>query len=235
MKGRGRTTTWTAAALAGMAALAVFPGEARAESAILDDFTSGPYRARLRCGSETAFQNGTMVGGVRNTSVIVPCGGGANPFNQPASLEIPKGGPLAFDSGIRVFHRVEVVYGIEKGNVFSPLDLDLSGFDRLRVKFDASDLTLNFNVVVFMRDGTARAQAGCNIEPRTAPFNLDLRLASDFVPQLGTPDWSDVDAIAIIIQSASAVGANDYAITAFGATDEADPAARLCSDLAPAP
>jgi hypothetical protein len=222
-------------ALLGIAALAAFPSDARAASSVLDDFTTGPYRKRLRCGSDTDFQNGTMIGSVRNTHFLVACGSGANPFEQPASIEISKGGPLAFDSGIRVFHRVEVVYGSDKGNVFTPLSLDLSAFDRLRVRFDANDLVLNFNVVVFMRDGTARAQAGCNIEPHILPFNVDLRLASDFVTQLGTADWSDVDAIALIFQSGSAIGANDYAVTAFSATDEADPGARLCSDIVPSP
>ena len=67
------------------------------------------------------------------------------------------------------------------------------------------------------------------------PFNVDLRFASDFTTYAGTPDWSDVDAIDIVFQSGSAVGANDYAVTAFSATDEADPGARFCNDLAPAP
>ena len=230
-----RIKAWMPTALLGIATLAGIPSSARAASSILDDFTSGPYRRRLVCGSDNAFQNGTMLGGVRNTSLLVPCGDASNPFEQAASLEISKGGPLALGSGIRVFHRVEVVYGIDKGNVFAPLSLDLSGFDRLRLRFDANDLVLNVNVVVFMRDGTARAQAGCNVEPRTLPFNLDLRLASDFVTQLGSADWSDVDAIALIFQSGSAIGANDYAVTAFAATDEADLSARLCGDLVPAP
>lgn len=230
-----KTKARMATTLLGIAALAAFPSGARAASSILDDFTTGRYRKHLRCGGDSAFQNGTMIGGVRNTSFLVPCGGGANPFEQSASLEISKGGPLAVDSGIRVFHRLEVIYGLAKGDVFTPLSLDVSGFDRLRVRFDSNDLVLNFNVVVLMRDGTARVQAGCNIEPHTLPFNVDLRFASDFVTQLGTPDWSDVDAIDIIFQSGSAIGANDFAVTAFGASDEADPGARLCNDLVPSP
>lgn len=227
--------TRVATALLGIAVLASFPGSARAGSLVLDDFTTGAYAKRLHCGDHSAFRNGTMVGGVRNTFFFVPCDGGANPFDQTASLEILKDGPLAFGAGIRVFHRVEVLYGFDKGSAFDPLNLDLSGFDRLRVKFDSSDLVLNFNVVVFMQDGTSRVQAGCNLEPGTLPFDVDLRFAEDFVTQAGTPDWSDVDAIDIIFQSGSAIGANDYAVTALSATDEADPGARFCSDLAPAP
>ena len=44
-----------------------------------------------------------------------------------------------------------------------------------------------------------------------------------------------MDAIDIIFQSGSAIGANDYAVTALSATDEADPGAIFCSGLAPAP
>ena len=217
----------------GITALAAFPNSARAGSSVLDDFTTGPYKKTLRCGDDSAFRNGTMIGGVRKTYFLVPCGGGANAFDQPASVDLSKGGPLVFDSGIRVFHRVEAIYGIDNGDVLLPLNLDVSGFDRLRVRFDSNDLLLNFNVVVFMRDGTARVQAGCNIEPHIQPFNVDLRFADDFVTQLGTPDWSDVDAIDIIFQSGSAIGANDFAVTSFSATDEVDPGARLCHDLVP--
>ena len=226
----GKMETRAATALLGIATLAALPGSARAGSLILDDFTTGPYAQRLRCGADSAFQNGAMVGGVRNTYLSVPCGGGANPFGETASLQIGEHGPLASGAGIRVFHRLEVVYGVEKGNVFSPLDLDLEGFDRLRLKFDSNDLPLNFNVVVFMRDGTSRVQAGCNLQPGTLPFNVDLRFASDFVTHAGTPDWRDVDAIDIIFQSAGPVGANDYAVVAFSATDEVDAGARFCSD-----
>ena len=226
--------TRVATALLGIAVLASFPGSARADSVILDDFTTGAYSKSLHCGEHSAFRNGTMIGGVRNTFFQVPCGDGANPFDQTASLEILKDGPLAFGAGIRVFHRVEVLYGFDKGG-FTPLNLDLTGFDRLRVKFDSNDLVLNFNVVVLMQDGTSRVQAACNLQPGTLPFNVDLRFAEDFATQTGTPDWSDVDAVDIIFQSGSAIGANDYAVTAFNATDEADPGARFCSDLAPAP
>jgi hypothetical protein len=227
--------TRVATALLGIAVLASFPGSARAGSLILDDFTTGAYSKRLHCGERSAFRNGTMVGGVRNTFFSVPCDVGANAFDQTASLEIMKDGPLAFGAEIRVFHRVEVIYGIDHGNVFTPLNLDLTGFDRLRVKFDSNDLGLNFNVVVLMHDGTSLVQAACNLDPGSVPFNVDLRFKEDFLTQAGTPDWSDVDLIDVIFQSGSAIGANDYAVTAFSATDEVDPGAHFCDDLAPAP
>jgi hypothetical protein len=173
-----------------------------------------------------------MIGGVRATTFEVSC---ANPFDQEATLDIRRGGPLVVDSGIRAFTAVGAFYGFQRDGITpAPLDLDLSAFDRLRVKFDSNDLGLNFNVVVFMRDGTSRVHAGCTIPPRPSgiSFSVDLRFADDFVTELGTADWSDVDFIAVLWQPSSAIGANDYAVLSFDATDEADSAALLCHDVA---
>ena len=93
-------------ALLGIAVLASFPGSARAGSLTLDDFTTGAYSKRLHCGDHSAARNGTMVGGVRNTFFFVPCDGGTNPFDQTASLEILKDGPLAFFGNVAPLRKV---------------------------------------------------------------------------------------------------------------------------------
>jgi len=202
---------------------------AAAQNLTLDDFSSGPYKKRLAGGQDVATQAGTMIGGDRLTVFSVcqakPCGL-QNPFGQAGAFQIrakTKFAPpaLIYSAGYKVFPRLDVEYGAN-----TPLQLDLSRYDRLRITFDGSDLVVNFNIVVFTPSGYR--QTGCNLDPSLVPVSIDFPLA-DFQ---GKADFSNVSAIDVIFQSGSAVGANDWAVTSFEAIAIGEPSAgRVCHGL----
>lgn len=202
---------------------------------VLDDFSTGAYKKQLASGSDVNVQVGNMVGGHRETALLVcppgPCGL-ANQFGQTGSIQIrpaTKFAPsaLVYSAGFRVSPRVDVVYGLA-----APLNLALAPtYDRIRVNFYASDLIVNFNIVAFT--GGLYSQTGCNLNPSIGPVSIDFPLA-DFTPGSGTPgaDFTNVSSIDFILQSGSAVGANDWAVTSFEAIPVgAPPAAITCHGL----
>ena len=179
---------------------------------VLDDFTTGKTKATLKSGTEEDFQNGSMIGGARRTNFIVA----ASTFDQPASFEIPKGGPLLHNAGIKVFTRLEVSYGVDtKTGENAPLGLNLSSYDRFRVNFDSNDLVLNFNILVFGANGGI-SQSGVNHIPNITATNVDF-LFSSFTSNATPADFSNISFIVLIFQSGSAIGANDFAVTSFAA------------------
>ena len=180
---------------------------------MIDDFTTGIYRVKLRENDDTNIQRGAnIVGCFRQTRFIVPAG---NQFNQTAALEIRREGALIVNSDYKVFHRLEVVYGVDAQGRNAPLDLSLrsAGYDRFRVRFDGNDLVLNFNIVVFDGDGNISSH-GFNVSPDINPFDLDL-LFDDFTSNAAPADFDNIHFIALVFQSGNAVGANDYAITSL--------------------
>lgn len=176
---------------------------------MIDDFTTGKYRANLREGENRHVQRGAnVIGCYRLTRFIVPS---ANPFNQTATLDIRRQGALVVSTDYKVPHRLEVKYGVDALGENAPLNLNLSGsgYDRFRVRFDANDSVVNFNIVVFT--GTAFAQLGYNVEAGNLPFDVDFPFA-DFGVGTGV-DFHDIDFIVLVLQSGNAIGSNDYAIT----------------------
>src|SRR5271163_3576748 len=119
----------------------------------LDDFSTGPYSKTLKSGTDTDRQSGAMVGGSRETSFFVcptgPCGA-YNLYAQPASFQIrgkTKTTPAALiqSAGYKVSPRIDVEYGTG-----AAMSLDLSSsYDRFRLAFDGSDLSVNFNILAF--------------------------------------------------------------------------------------
>jgi hypothetical protein len=185
---------------------------AAAQSLTIDDFTTGPHRVTLRReAQERDVQRGSMAGGFRHTRFL----SAFNPLHRPASLQIGRGWVFV-EAGVKAFHRLELTYGVDAKGGAAPLNLDLSAYDRFRLRFAASDLMQNINVVVFTHDGVGRAQLGFNQAPGPEPFDLDFPFA-DFVDQLGEADFSDVDHIVVVIQDGNAFGSSDYALTGFTA------------------
>ena len=183
-----------------------------AQGLLIDDFTTGEHFAIRWFGNELDVQGGSMLGGFRRTNFIIA----SNDRIQPGILHIRRGeGPLVIDAGFKVQHRLEITYGIDSIGSLAPLNLDLSSFDRLSVDFEASDLGVNFNIVIFSGNGTARAQLGFNLVPSITAFSIDFPLV-DFSP-VGDFDIGDVDLIVLVLQSGSATGGNDYAVTSISA------------------
>lgn len=180
---------------------------------MIDDFTTGRYRVNLRQNDDTNVQRGAKIAGCfRLTHFIVPPD---NQFNQHATLNIRRQGTLIVSSDYKVFHRLEVTYGVDAQGQNAPLNLNLrgGGYDRFRVHFDGNDLGVNFNIVVFDGSGNISSR-GFNVDAGTNPFDQDF-LFDDFVSN-GTPaDFTTIAFITLVFQSGSAMGSNDYAITSF--------------------
>jgi hypothetical protein len=202
---------------------------------LLDDFSTGKYGKQLLSGSNTNSQTGSMIGGTRETVFFVcppgPCGA-YNRFGQTGSFQVrakTKTTPsaLIYNSGYKVSPRLDVFYGSG-----APMNLDLSTlYDRFRVTFDGSDLSVNFNIVAWT--GTLYSQTGCNIDPSITSFTIDFPFAN-FAPGGGTPgaDFGGVTLLDFIFQSGSAIGGNDWAVTSFQAIPiGAPPADITCAGL----
>jgi hypothetical protein len=206
----------------------VAPFSAQAQNLTIDNFSTAPYKKQLMSGSDQHTQAGTMLGGSRYTDFVVceptPC---HTAFNQPGSFQIRPDrrgtSALIHSAGYKVYPRLVVEYGAA-----NPLQLNLSGsYDRLRVNFDGSDQVVNFNIVVFSPSGYY--QSGCNLDLGTNPVSVDFPLA-DFSNSGG--DFTNVSTIAYVMQTGSAVGANDWAITSFEAVPAgAPPAQIICHGL----
>lgn len=139
-------------------------------------------------------------------------------FGAPAMLQASHR-RLLFNSSIRNGHRIEVIYGIDERNQVVPLNLDLSGFKKFRIHFDSSDLGLNINLVVHASNNPVGGQGGLNIDgvPTGIPFVVDIPFTNFGVGAGEPPDFKHINQIWLIIQSASAIGGNDYAITSIEA------------------
>jgi hypothetical protein len=202
---------------------------------VLDDFSTGKYQKTLKSGTDANTQSGSMIGGNRATSFFVcppgPCGS-YNVFAQPGSFQVrpkTKSSPSALiqSAGYKASPRLDVFYGST-----APLNLDLSSqYDRFRLSFDGSDLSVNFNILVWT--GGLYSQTGCNIDPSITSFTIDFPFAN-FTPGQGTPgaDFSNLTLMDFIFQSDSAIGGNSWAVTSFTAIPiGAPPADITCAGL----
>jgi len=183
---------------------------APAAFAVIDDFTAGPGTATVpSTGTAPLTGSGpssSIAGGVRRAVLNVV----VNPFGRPAGLDIREG-HLVVDTGIRTHHSLTLLYGWNADRSPADLNLDLRAFDRLRLHFDAVDRDTAGAVVVWTGGGIVSVPLGA---PAGEDFCMDLPFA-DFA---GDPaDWSDVQHIAIVIQSGGLAPAHDYAIRSISA------------------
>jgi hypothetical protein len=221
--------------IAAVITITIATSQLAAAQLVLDDFSTGKYEKTLKSGTETNTQSGSMIGGNRETSFFVcppgPCGT-YNQFDQPASFQVrpkTKSTPSALiqSAGYKVSPRIDVEYGST-----APLNLDLSAlYDRFRLTFDGSDLSVNFNILVFT--GTVWSQTGCNIDPSISAFTIDFPFAN-FTAAEGTSgaDFSNLTLMDFIFQTDSAIGGNSWAVTSFQAIPiGAPPADITCAGL----
>jgi len=192
----------------------------------IDDFSTGAYASpQYKSGQHATSQTGSMLGGSRSTS-IWPCSTCAtqNPYNQVSSYTIQpatKNAVSAFVSsqGFFVGPRIEIGYGY-----VTPMAIDFTPYDRIRLNFLGLTQTLNFNILLYT--GTAYAQGGCNISPYGGSFSVELPLAN-FVQNSGF-SLSKVNLIDLILQNGSVLGSVNYAITSVQLSNTPMPGAVSC-------
>ena len=209
-------------------------GAAWPQCRVIDDFTTGTTQLDLRVsgtGFDTDTQTGSMIGGLRHVNFFTE----ANPFLQLGEAKVEKGGPLTVSNGVREFFRLEVFWGIDAKNNIVPLRYVPSGCDRVRVTFDSSSAVVNFNVQV--DTPVALFQDGINLSssPSTLPYCVDFPFAN-FVSNTKSakPDFAaqGITYMDMVLQSGSAIGANNFAITKIETLDSATAAATPCAFVA---
>jgi hypothetical protein len=132
------------AGLLAAAAMAWMPQTTRAQDLTLDDFSTGPGKLEATSGSHTVSQTGTgIVGGTRNISLVYGKKDKSE-FGQESTLQVrpstSKNVPsaLIWSNGFDATPGIELEYfGL---NQDTPLNLNLTNYDRFRVGFQGSQL-----------------------------------------------------------------------------------------------
>jgi hypothetical protein len=177
---------------------------------LIDDFLTGPHTVTLAAGGNANYQSITTNPDfpVRSTWFFIA----SSPSNQPGTFDVGSTQRLTVGTGPHVYHQLQVAYGYQIDGRPSPLDRDLSKFTGFRLSFDFNDLTLNFNILFYSDSGATYSQAAQNIGAKGfVPFSADF----PFAQFVGAANPSHVDFIALLAQTGSFGGGNDYKINSF--------------------
>lgn len=149
---------------------------------VFDDFSTGAYSVSIRSGSDTANQNGSMIGGRRDTFLEVR----DNPLNRFVDLIIGNRVSLV-SAGTDVIAFAEFAYGQT-----ADLNADVSADDRFRVSFLSNDIPLTLSLHVYTNNGNGydmseitRVIAGDQDNPFVEEFSF-----ADF---MGEASFGDID------------------------------------------
>jgi hypothetical protein len=192
---------------------------------LIDNFTTGHAGPFLLAGANQFLDRhqtaARVPGGVRREFFENT----ANPFRQVAEFGVLSdptdptgGGALVVGTGAREFFRIELYYGIDVNNNLGPLHyFPPAGCDRFRVTFDSSSRGVNFNLEAWTPANGLPDQIGfddaINMGENAFPFCVEFPFAN-FVTN--TPNVTEdfahtgIDLILPILQSGSAMGANDF-------------------------
>lgn len=147
----------------------------------VDDFTSGAYSVSITAGTDVNTQSGTMLGSSRRTTLQVI----SNPLNRPVVLDIGSGLSV-HDNGSLAQSSLTLEYLLGSGSA------NLSGYDRLRIRFVSNDLPLVASV--YFGSSSGQATGTFSIAPG-AGFDYDVLFSTLSIT--GTMDWSNVNMIAV--------------------------------------
>jgi hypothetical protein len=197
---------------------------------LIDDFSSGSFSQTVGITGFSpwvGFQSGPFVGGTRLVSVETFDGTHAE---NPSTVAVTPAGTFEMQSGAGVSHRVILAYGRDNNYGITPLGLDLSGTDRIRIHFTHNNSPfnqLNFNIQLY-NGITPYVQIGYNVPGSAAPFDWDFKYADGAYPG-GPIDFSHIDLMVFQAQGAQDWGID--AITAISAVPEPESSAMLLAGL----
>jgi hypothetical protein len=210
-------------ALGGVAAMTLTP--AAHALIVIDDFSTGTFSQAVGITGyndpATMYigqQSGSMLGGWRTVALET---GGVNGATNVSTVGV-ENGAFRMNLGDDVAHRLGISYGATP-NGPTPLGLDLSGEDRLRLEFTDNSAGLNFNILLF-DNASSYLQIGSNITPSATPFAWDF-LFSDGVlgasPGVTNFNFSNVNAI--YLQSQTGFAGQDFGISSISAVHVPEP------------
>lgn len=177
---------------------------------VFDDFSSGPVDLVMDHGQVTSQQTGTMVGGIRRTTLRVS----NNRYNLNADVRATGAGELLLSSDILVYALVQLGYGAH-AETGGRLNLDLSSANAIRVNLGPSSRTVNINVLLWSPDGYGHGFI--NALPQSAAG--DVIMAFDdpkHFKAVGDFDFTQVNSVLLQIQ-AGEIGSTDYVLNDFSA------------------
>lgn len=129
---------------------------------------------------------------------------------------------LLWSVGFGATAQVNVAYGVS-----APLNLNLTGYDRLRINFGGLSSGLNLNLVA-QQGSNGHAAAACSIglspssESNAAPaaFTVDFPL-STFTSPNGLPvDWSNILMLQIVLAGGPDLAVAEFLAIPNGSTEE---------------
>jgi hypothetical protein len=196
-----------------VSALALTGGAERASAQVaplvIDDFTAGAVTLPVSTTYSWVNQTQTggashIVGGVRCVNFTVD----DNPFARPAAVDIGDG-HLVVDTGIHTNHALMLLYGYDTSCEPVGLNQDMSPYEGLRLDFAGMDMGTAGAIAIWSGEeaSTYQLSVAPGERARDVPF-------ADFDPPL---TLSDVQYIAIVIESGDVDPAQDYALLSIKA------------------
>src|SRR5258708_12962498 len=166
-------------------AFLMIAGAAFGQSLLLDDFTTGHHTVSRTPGSPpdihlAPLPPGSPVGPARYTRFSVS----AMPdYHQWSTLDISDGF-LIMDNGFGDIAGLNLTYGFNLDGTLSPLHLNLSGYDRLRIHFAGGGAF--YSITVYIADGRHFSTSGHTPVQNGTPFYSDIPF-SPFPPSDSPP------------------------------------------------
>jgi len=146
-----------------------------------------------------------MPGGVREIYMSVE----ADALAQPTMITVDGQGDLVVSSGLKSYWGAYLLYGWDLDGLPAPLDLDLSGYDSIRLDFGSND-AVTVGGVQLWNDG-AGATADWYAEPSYTPFSVDVPFTA-----LDTPlSLDSVDQIVVLLQTGAPNAGNDLQLSSI--------------------
>jgi hypothetical protein len=198
---------------------------AAAGPVLIDDFSTGAYNLTIHANRDLSMQQGAMAGGVRCTLLDAK---DPNPYGRPSQLGLGTG-HMFVETGVRVDHAIILMYGWDKTCAGAgKMSLNLSGLDRFRIDFDLVSLDLAGAMSVWSPSPDGIQPEGfSSISICVDGVAADVSFTCDmpFGAFAGNVDWSDVQYIGIVFQSAGTIMAHEYAINSIRAINAPNAAA----------
>jgi hypothetical protein len=198
---------------------------------ILDNFEIGAGRVTSVSSVKnvtlpsTPNTDSDLIGGSRYIALSVTSA--SNPYQQPVQVQVRPSASasdpssLLWSIGYGAIARIDLEYGLDP----TPLNLDLTGYDRFRVNFSGLIGPLNFNIAV-AQGSNGNIGASCGINLGASGFNADVTAftvdfpLSNFGANAGGPvQWSDITVIDIIFQGASNLAITKFLAIPIGSTE----------------
>jgi hypothetical protein len=210
-------------------ALALMPQTMRAQPLILDNFQTGAGKVVATSGTQTVIQNGSgIIGGARSLTLVI--GPSGDEFGQTSTVQVrPSADPKVVPPALLWSNGFDTVPGFYVEyfglNNDTPLNLNLTNYDRLRVSFEGLSTGVVLSAEAWYGGSFQYyAPLSCGLTASTSSFTVDLPFSA-FTPGLAPITWSDLDGLFLqFSEGTSPLNSPNLAVTGFYALPASNPA-----------